>query len=299
MRVEEKRRYVKYIYPFLILVITAVFVAGAGRMFEMLPSVNYFGLIAYGAISLIMLITLLVIQKIINIREVYLYLQGGFTFIYISLLISTADKVYVLPSDITDIAEDLFRLVGFGFITVGIIKWIKFDDEVKHRLVELASVDGLTNIMNRRIFDIEFRREFANAKRYGRSLSLISLDLDHFKKINDRYGHFLGDMVLKSFTREVSASLRAGDIFSRWGGDEFSIVLPQSDREGAMKVAEKIRALVHQITVKTDEGEIHFTVSLGVTEIRADEKDASEMIERADKALYEAKKEGRDRTVFI
>ena len=288
----------KYIYPVFILTLSIVFVALVGRFAEMQHVINYFGLAAYGAITLIMLITLFVIQKIISIKEVYFYLVTGFTFIYISLFLSAIDNIYIFPSNVTDVAEDLFRLVGFGFVTVGIIKWIKFDEEIKHKLVELASVDDLTNIMNRRIFDIEFRREFANAKRYKRSLALISLDLDHFKKINDQYGHFFGDLVLKSFTREVSLYLRAGDIFSRWGGDEFSIVLSQTDREDTLKVAEKIRAIVKNISIKTDDDEIQFTVSLGVTEILPEDEDASEMIERADKALYEAKKEGRDRTVF-
>jgi diguanylate cyclase (GGDEF)-like protein len=159
-------------------------------------------------------------------------------------------------------------------------------------------VDGLTNIMNRRIFDIEFGREFSNAKRYGEDLSLISLDLDHFKKINDQYGHFFGDLALKSFTREVSQFLRTGDIFCRWGGDEFSIVLPRTDRENALKVAEKLRTVVKNISVRTDDSEIHFTVSLGVAGILPEDKDVSEMIERADRALYEAKKAGRDRTVL-
>jgi diguanylate cyclase (GGDEF)-like protein len=288
----------KYIYPIIILVLSIVFIAVDGSYFSLQPSINYFGLAAYGSITLIMIVTFFAIQKLTKSREIYLYLVAGFTFIYISLLLSTLDKIYAFPSNITDVLEDLFQLVGFGFVTVGIIKWIKFDEEIKHKLVELACVDGLTNIMNRRIFDIEFGREFSNAKRYGEDLSLISLDLDHFKKINDQYGHFFGDLALKSFTREVSQFLRTGDIFCRWGGDEFSIVLPRTDRENALKVAEKLRTVVKNISVRTDDSEIHFTVSLGVAGILPEDKDVSEMIERADRALYEAKKAGRDRTVL-
>jgi len=187
----------------------------------MKTSKDYFGFAAYGAISMIMMMALFAIQKMINIREVYLYLLAGFTFIYVSLLLSTMDKIYIYPYDVTDVMEDLFRLVGFGFVIVGIIKWIKYDEGVKHKLIELANMDDLTNSMNRRVFDIEFRREYANAKRYGRDLSLISIDLDRFKEINDKHGHFFGDLALKMFTAEVSSLLRAGDIFSRWGGMKF------------------------------------------------------------------------------
>jgi len=277
---------------------TIIFVLTEGNFFDKQASINYFGVAAYGAIAVIMLIMLFAIQKMTNIKEVYFYLVAGFTFIFVSLLMSTVDKIYIYPSAVTDIMEDLFRLVGFGFVTVGIIKWIKYDEVVKHKLIELASIDDLTNIMNRRIYDIEFRREFANAKRYGRDLSLISIDLDHFKEVNDQHGHFFGDLVLKMFTTEVSSLLRAGDIFSRWGGDEFCILLPQTNVENAMKVAEKIRAVVKNISVKTDKKQISFTVSLGVAGYRSEDEDASEILERADRALYEAKESGRDRSVL-
>lgn len=289
----------KYIYPFLILIASVVFIAIEGSFFDMQTSKNYFGFAAYGAISMIMMVALFAIQKMINIREVYLYLVVGFTFIYVSLLMCTMDKIYIYPSGVTDVMEDLFRLVGFGFVTVGIIKWIKYDEGIKDKLIALASVDDLTGIMNRRIFDIEFRREFNNAVRYKRELSLIMIDIDNFKEINDQHGHFFGDIALKMFALEASEHLRAGDIFSRWGGDEFCILLPQTDTSGAFEVAEKIRAVVKNVSVKTDKGVINFTVSLGIAGYQVGEdKDASEILERADKALYEAKEAGRDRSVF-
>lgn len=286
----------KYLYPYIVIILSILFLSIEGRLLEIKTSINYFGFVSYSAIAIIMIVTFFAMQKIVSNKEVYLYLVTGFTFIYISLLISATDNIYIYPPQITDVAEDLFRLVGFGFVTVGIIKWIKFDDEIKDKLIELASVDDLTGIMNRRIFDVEFRREFINAKRYNRDLSLILIDLDHFKEINDGYGHFFGDLVLKTFAKEVSSLLRAGDIFSRWGGDEFSVLLPQTDTVDAMKVAEKIRTVVKNISVKTDLNKIEFTVSLGITGYQTDDKDASEMLGRADKALYLAKEGGRDRS---
>ncbi|MGB5965609.1 MAG: GGDEF domain-containing protein [Sulfurimonadaceae bacterium] len=287
----------KYIYPLFVLVFSIVFLLVEGSFVQVNAEINYFGLAVYGSISAIMMLSLFIVQKIIDIKEVYYYLLAGFSFIYISLFTGTVESVYAYPVTSINVLEDLFRLVGFGFVIAAIIKWIKHDEEIKIKLLELASIDDLTGIMNRRVFDIEFKRDFANAKRYNKALSLVTIDLDNFKAINDKHGHFFGDLVLKMFAKEVTALLREGDIFSRWGGDEFCIILPETSGVNAMRVAEKIRFAVKNIHVKTDKNPIYFTVSLGVTEFHREDKDAMIMIDRADKALYEAKEAGRDKTV--
>ncbi|MEE8588371.1 MAG: GGDEF domain-containing protein [Sulfurimonadaceae bacterium] len=287
----------KYIYPLVVLVLSVVFIMVEGNLFQRTVDVNYFGLAVYGSITFIMMLALFIVQKIIDIKEVYYYLLAGFSFVYVSLFTGTMEHIYTYPVSEVNILEDLFRLVGFGFVIAAIIKWIKHDEEIKVKLLELASIDDLTGIMNRRVFDIEFKRDFANAKRYNKALSLVTIDLDNFKAINDKHGHFFGDLVLKMFAKEVTSLLREGDIFSRWGGDEFCIILPETSGVNAMKVAEKIRFAVKNIHVKTDKSPIYFTVSLGVTEFHNDDKDAMIMIDRADKALYDAKNAGRDKTV--
>jgi diguanylate cyclase (GGDEF)-like protein len=259
--------------------------------------INYFGLAAYGSITVIMLLALFVVQRMIDIKEVYYYLVAGFTFIFVSLFITTMGSVYVYPIAITDILEDLFRLVGFGFVVVGMIKWIKYDEDIKRQLIGLASIDDLTGVMNRRVFDVEFKRDFANTDRFGNELSLIMMDIDNYKAINDTYGHFVGDLVLKKFTKEVSSLLRKGDLFSRWGGDEFSVLLPQTSVENALRVAEKIRLAVKNMDIKTDNDSVSFTVSFGVSGYLSGDTDITEMVERADNALYEAKETGRDKCV--
>ncbi len=287
----------KYWYPLFILISSTIYLLLEANFISMHKEVNIFGLSVYGSMSLIMLISLFVVQKIVSIKEVYFYLSAGFSFAYVSLFIRTVEAIHVYPLEKVYVFEDLFRLVGFGFVVAAIIKWIKHDEEVKERLLELASLDDLTGIMNRRVFDIEFKRDFANAKRYNKALSLITIDLDHFKEINDKHGHFFGDLVLKMFSKEVSGLLREGDVFSRWGGDEFCVILPETRSIDAMKVAEKIRFAVKNIHVKTDSSPIYFTVSIGVTELRQDDSDVMVLIDRADKALYGAKDMGRDKTV--
>jgi len=287
----------KYIYPLFMMILSVVFIFVEANLFERAVDVNHFGVSVYGSITVIMLISLFIVQKIIDIKEVYYFLLAGFSFIYISLFTGTMEHLYIYPVVEVNVLEDLFRLVGFGFVIVAIIKWIKHDEEIKVKLLELASIDDLTGIMNRRVFDIEFKRDFANAKRYNKALSLITIDIDKFKIVNDKHGHFFWDLVLKLFAKEVTSLLREGDIFSRWGGDEFCVILPETSGVNAMKVAEKIRFAVKNIHVKTDKSHIYFTVSLGVTEFHVEDKDAMIMIDRADKALYDAKESGRDKTV--
>ncbi|WP_345977646.1 GGDEF domain-containing protein [Sulfurimonas sp. HSL3-7] len=289
----------KYIYPVFVLVLSILFMMSDGGFYELNTDIDYFGLALYGSITIIMLLALFIVQKIIDVEEVYYYLMAGFTFVYVSLFMSTMEKVYAYPVSEVTTLEDLFRLVGFGFVIVAIIKWIKYNEDVKKKLIELASIDDLTGVMNRRVFDIELKREFANAKRYRKDLSLITIDLDNFKEINDKHGHFFGDLVLKMFTKEVASLLREGDIFSRWGGDEFIVLLPQTGKKGALKVAEKIRYAVKNIHIRTDHTNIYFTVSLGVSGYESDDKDAMLIMERADKALYDAKKAGRDKSVLL
>lgn len=269
-----------------------------GGFYEMNTNIDYFGLALYGSITIIMLLALFIVQKIIDIEEVYYYLMAGFTFVYVSLFMSTIERVYTYPASEIGTLQDLFRLVGFGFVVAAIIKWIRYNEDVKKKLIELASIDDLTGVMNRRVFDIELKREFANAKRYRKDLSMISIDLDDFKGINDKHGHFFGDLVLKMFTKEVASHLREGDVFSRWGGDEFIVLLPETGKKDALKVAEKIRFAVKNIYIKTDHTNIYFTVSLGVSGYESDDRDTMLIMERADKALYEAKKTGRDKSVL-
>ncbi len=279
------------------MVLSILFIFIEANLFERAVDVNYFGTSVYGSITIIMLMSLFIVQKIIDVKEVYYYLLAGFSFVYVSLFTGTMEHMYVYPVVEVNVLEELFRLVGIGFVVVAIIKWIKHDEEIKVKLLELASIDDLTGIMNRRVFDIEFKRDFANAKRYNKALSLVTIDIDNFKAINDKHGHFFGDLVLKLFAKEVTSLLREGDIFSRWGGDEFCVILPETSGVNAMKVAEKIRFAVKNIHIKTDKSPIYFTVSLGVTEFHVEDKDAMIMIDRADKALYDAKDAGRDKTV--
>ncbi|MGE5707755.1 MAG: diguanylate cyclase, partial [Bacteroidota bacterium] len=154
-----------------------------------------------------------------------------------------------------------------------------------------ASIDFLTGTYNRRHFIDTFRRDFAQSRRYRRSLALMMIDLDHFKSFNDTYGHPMGDRALQTVAQIIQQTVRAEDVVARYGGEEFIVGLPDTDLEGALIVAERIRAAVAEYPI---EDARPVTVSIGTALCQTTDERIAELIERADQALYEAKKLGRN-----
>ncbi|MFP5502288.1 MAG: GGDEF domain-containing protein, partial [Candidatus Sericytochromatia bacterium] len=154
--------------------------------------------------------------------------------------------------------------------------------------------DPLTGLLNRRTLDDALMRMVAFARRSGHPLSLLMLDLDHFKRVNDTHGHEAGDAVLKAFASVLSGSLRASDMAVRYGGEEFLAVLPDTGTDAALGVAEKLRRAVENLAIPMGEAVVRPTVSIGVATLAAGESGEA-LIGRADRALYRAKGEGRNR----
>jgi two-component system cell cycle response regulator len=174
----------------------------------------------------------------------------------------------------------------------------KLQDQLRERNAELdrmTRTDALTGVYNRRHLEEELTRQYAIARRQRHPVSVLLLDIDHFKQVNDTYGHPAGDLVLREFARRLRDDLRAGDIAGRWGGEEFLVVLPGADLSAAIEVAERIRRATARTPVITAEGEIPLTVSGGCAVGPLDTPD--DQVSRADTALYQAKAAGRDRIV--
>jgi diguanylate cyclase (GGDEF)-like protein len=169
------------------------------------------------------------------------------------------------------------------------------------RLRGMAFQDGLTGLFNHRFFQESMDKELSKAIRYQRPFSLIMLDLDYFKKINDRYGHPAGDAVLKAISATINQTVRKSDIVSRYGGEEFAIVLPETQLKGAVILAERLRKNVEQLAVKAGDATIRMTISLGLTiwEPASTVTEKADIIEAADKALYASKSSGRNKTSFV
>jgi diguanylate cyclase (GGDEF)-like protein len=168
------------------------------------------------------------------------------------------------------------------------------------QLKELSVRDELTGLYNRRYGQETVHREITRAARFGRPLSVLMIDIDHFKRFNDRYGHPMGDIMLKEFSALLNASLRDVDCIIRWGGEEFLIILPVTDLDGALNVAEKLRRNAKQCTFTKLDTKLkpYFAISIGVAAYPDNADKESDLILAVDKALYEAKKTGRDRAVI-
>ncbi len=159
--------------------------------------------------------------------------------------------------------------------------------------VSEARTDTLTGLRNRRSFNEEINRQFAQRQRQGITFSLLMIDVDHFKKFNDTYGHLAGDLVLRSVARMLTNTLREMDIVCRYGGEEFAVICPGSMLTQAAAGAERVRAAIEASEITLKEGTVRVTVSIGVAEV--DEAEIAEgLIQRADNALYAAKHAGRN-----
>ncbi|MES9964610.1 MAG: GGDEF domain-containing protein [Candidatus Sedimenticola sp. 20ELBAFRAG] len=158
-----------------------------------------------------------------------------------------------------------------------------------------AFTDALTGLNNRHAFDVRMEQEYARWKRYQSQLSMIVLDVDLFKKVNDTYGHHAGDKVLHIIGEQIGRMLRDADFPARYGGEEFVVLLPEVDLQGAREVAEKIRLAVEEKGFHAGDRQVTITVSCGVAQLDEGDSEAS-LFQRADKALYQAKSSGRNRT---
>ncbi|OAN51414.1 hypothetical protein A6A04_15955 [Paramagnetospirillum marisnigri] len=167
--------------------------------------------------------------------------------------------------------------------------------EFERQLEVLATTDPLTGILNRRAFLERGRALTESAKRYGHPMTVMMLDIDHFKQVNDRHGHDTGDEVIRLFVTVVGRCLRQVDVFGRMGGEEFAVLMPETAQKGALIAAERIRAAVELSRLDWEEQSLSVTVSIGAV---VGTHTVDEALKLADEALYQAKRDGRNRVVL-
>jgi diguanylate cyclase (GGDEF)-like protein len=166
-------------------------------------------------------------------------------------------------------------------------------------LAELATIDGLTGLVNRRVIDLRLAEEFKRARRYQHPLGCILVDIDHFKAVNDDYGHPAGDRVLVEVASAIRESVRSTDVVARYGGEEFIVILPETSAASGRIVAERIRlAIDTKTSAKASENMPSVTASLGVASSELGIASERELVQHADQALYRAKREGRNRVML-
>lgn len=237
-------------------------------------------------------------------RTAWVFLSGLITFFFIGYLLY-AWFFWSSAQSWVDMVVPAVFCFGAIFVLVVCSLSARTADDVQ-RLCHLEHeniTDPLMGIYNRRHLDKCLRQEAAKARRYGQALSLLLLDVDHFKQLNDTYGHQLGDEVLCALAKVIQGSVRDFDSVFRYGGEEVVVLLPNTESEGAVVLAERMRLWIEGRTmlpadIKGKHPAIMLTVSIGVSTFYPDLEDEVQMVARADAALYAAKKNGRNKVVI-
>ena len=201
----------------------------------------------------------------------------------------------LLAADSGQFASNLLFGVLAVLATLGVL-WIEVE-QLQSDLARLAMVDPLTATLNRRAFMLEYERELSRCMREKSAFALAIFDLDHFKDVNDRFGHLVGDQVLRSVADTLRASLRGHDVLGRYGGEEFALLMPGADATAALAATERARVAVGERPVAAGSIAVPMTVSAGVAVFGVDGSDCESLLRSADAALYEAKRGGRNRVV--
>ena len=202
---------------------------------------------------------------------------------------------------VNDTPASMYKLKDGDYLRVGncIYRYLaggNVEADYHEEIYRLTIIDGLTEIHNKRYLLEFLDRELARSERHRRPLALLLFDIDHFKAVNDAMGHLAGDVTLRELVARVKAGVRKEELFARYGGEEFVIVLPETTREGAIHIAERIRGLVESRPFAYDNREYTLTISIGVATTTGEEAlTPAELLRRADDRLYQAKRDGRNR----
>ena len=226
-------------------------------------------------------------------------LLAGVPVVFITGRTTAEDAVRGLDMGAHDYLRKPFEAAELTARVHAAVRTKRLQDELRSlngELAQMANTDNLTGLANRRYLEDELDRLCARSDRHGGPLSVLLLDGDFFKRINDAHGHHVGDQTLVALAARLTERLRAEDVIGRWGGEEFLVVLPDVDRRGAETAAEALRAHVADRPLDTGAGPISLTISLGWA-FKAAEDTAEDLLRRADAALYEAKAAGRDKVV--
>ncbi len=243
-----------------------------------------------GALFVCNFLLLVFFQKFKGPRKVYSYITIGLSLTTLYHVADMMDELVEYPPILQYILDDTSHLFSIIFIIMGIFHWLAYNNSIMDQLKKLATIDGLTNIYNRQHIDIILEEQRNKASRYKRELAVILIDIDHFKGVNDTYGHATGDSVLISLCSIVNRNIRTTDRFGRYGGEEFLLVLPETSLDGAETVGEKLRTSIEAYDFP---GVPHITASFGIAVLLEDET-LAELVHRADEALYKAKEAGRN-----
>lgn len=190
------------------------------------------------------------------------------------------DKICLLIYDVTEFASSKRAL-----------------ERANEQLAKLSMTDRLTGLLNRGTWENLVDAEYERYRRYGQATTLVMFDIDNFKPVNDNYGHLAGDEVIRHTAQTTRNNIRQSDSAGRYGGEEFGIILPETDAENARLLCERIRESIEKSTVETSAGNITYTISMGIAQLTDEPENYMQWMQKADEALYAAKESGRNRVV--
>jgi|GEM_PF-3103404 len=272
--------------------------------FEPKPEIDWSAIGSEIVMTVLSVVWIFILSRNAISRFPYVLLLTGFALIYIGMLQNTLGELYDIPRD-AQVLEQIGIPMGMVVITFGLVVWIRDQHRAYHRLLEhkralehLSITDELTGLMNSRQFYHTLEHELERGNRYRHSLSLLFIDIDNFKSYNDSYGHLEGNNVLRACADVISSALRESDSAYRFGGEEFTVLLPETEGSDALAVAERIRTEFEaRQFYPAPDTKVSRTLSIGVAEHLPDET-VSQLINRADAAMYTAKVRGKNRVEF-
>ncbi|MEE8366331.1 MAG: GGDEF domain-containing protein [Gammaproteobacteria bacterium] len=235
---------------------------------------------------IVIMVSALTLGKVITLLE---FILVTVVYIYFAQSIYTEDSFSLI--NFSDVMILFTPIILVGYVTTLLAADIHLANE---ELALLSDTDELTGVKNRRAFNKEFSVEAKRAVRYERPFSIMMLDSDNLKKINDQYGHPVGDSLIISLSQVIKSSLRETDILARYGGDEFVVMLPETGHSKAIEIAERIRQSVENTSFSADGNRVSSTLSIGVACYPEDSNISEEIIIKADKALYQSKLKGKN-----
>ncbi len=215
---------------------------------------------------------------------------------------------YLVYSSLADFIPQYWEHIGFQTLSRSVLSFgmiiilliclsgLALSDKMNSLIIR----EGLTGLFNKLYIRQRLEEEYYRSKRYDHTLSLLLIDIDNFKSVNDRYGHTAGDHLLKYFSQLIIETIRPSDLAARYGGEEFLVVLPETPRTEAVAAAERLRKkiLLYPFRIDSRKEDIHFTISIGISSYPEGGQSAEELITMADLALYMAKKKGKDKVAF-
>ena len=264
-----------------------VFIGISFAFFSRFETINYYNFVLEFIISCIALVLLYSVQIYKNLAF-YKTLAGGFYLLFVSYFVDSIDQIFHHSILYTVIMEKLTLITSFVLIYIGSKQWVK-------NYQKIALTDDLTQLPNRKLTKQLINKIIESSKNNSEVFSLIIIDIDFFKKINDKHGHLNGDCILKQFSKLINSSLETNETMGRWGGEEFILIKKNTDKKTTIKELDVLRKTIANHIFIIDSTEVQLTASFGVSEFKNDEDSFKSLFVAADKAMYNAKNSGRNR----